>query len=53
MAESKCKKCEHYDKTDDLRGNCRRYPPILHKNDTEKFPVVSKDDVCGEFKEKI
>ena len=47
-----CEECRFFDQAIDDNGeyldygNCRRHAPLSGK---EKFPIVMKDDSCGEF----
>ena len=60
---NKCRTCEYYDKIDDTDfGLCLRYPPTAGALATYSFsnniidnrrPRMSKDDKCGEYKEKV
>lgn len=63
MTEKSCENCGHWirDKDYDTFGECRRYPPTLHTQDTAKylrlmdanqFPDTLYDMWCGEFKAK-
>ncbi len=49
--ERRCDRCEWWIKLDHM-GFCHRYPPqVLPNYERDLFPLVKKDDWCGEFKE--
>ena len=46
----KCKDCKHYDKIDNEKGECVRYPPSFLKDNLDRYPIVAKTKrACGEF----
>lgn len=53
-----CKTCKFYDHGDFYPedGECKRYPPILFKNDdggySSLWPDVGENSWCGEYQEK-
>lgn len=62
---NKCHKCEYYDniKNSD-NGLCKRFPPVLsvtadfvyfdNNNIIDnRRPMMDKNDMCGEYKEKV
>lgn len=56
QAQKACGTCRSFNSTNDVGGECRRYPPqALNSPDGEKmadrFPGVRKADIwCGEWK---
>ena len=57
---NRCEDCYFYERIDDLRGRCHRYPPkmttrrdknlSLEQDKTEgQFPVVDAKAWCGEW----
>lgn len=50
MKDCACEKCDFWlpDAVSD-KGECRRYPPILDRLGSGKWPLTPKDGFCGEW----
>jgi len=53
---NQCKNCYFYERIDDLKGRCHRYPPKMTETHQDgevknegKFPVVDAHTWCGEW----
>jgi len=49
LMADKCKNCKYYDKIDNEKGYCHKYPPTIHYNNVDRFAITPKNEWCGEY----
>ena len=50
-----CESCEYweaYTETGYASGECRENSPVVRRSDSERWPIVYRDEWCGKHKEK-
>ena len=45
----KCSSCSYYDPANDEKGRCRKNPPLAGVEPSNRWPLASATDWCGEF----
>ena len=49
--ENRCERCRHWQRIDDVRGECHRYPKPHDKAFLDQWTQTNAVDWCGEFAE--
>lgn len=53
MRNNTCLRCNHWNRVDDHRGECRRNPPNDSNDAVCQFPKTLPHIWCGEFSQKL
>jgi len=48
-----CKQCQHFSKSGEDSGACRRFPPQLPAPNYSQFPPTKPEWTCGEYKAAV
>lgn len=50
VSEDDARKLTAYEFDPKRHGECRRFPPVRNSRELGSFPIVDKENGCGEFR---